>query len=52
MKTVIYKMNSNNVVRITNEVVLFSDLKDDEDFMPLTLWNEGCELMGLPLIKE
>lgn len=50
-KSVIYKMNSYTVVRIVTGNISFNDLKEDEDFMPLSLWNEGSESFGYPLIK-
>ena len=41
MKTVIYKMANLEVVRVTEEEVCITSLKDDEDMMPADLWNQS-----------
>lgn len=38
METVIYKINTLEIVKITTEDVDVTKLKDDEDFMPKSLW--------------
>ena len=44
MKTVIYKMANLEVVRVTEEDVCISSLKDDEDMMPADMWNESDDV--------
>lgn len=39
MKTIVYKMSDGSIVRIADEVLL-SDLKDDEDFCPLSFYEQ------------
>jgi hypothetical protein len=39
MKTVIYKFKTLKVVRVVEEEVCITSLKDDEDMMPAEIWN-------------
>ncbi len=41
MKTIIYKFKTLTPVKITEENVCFTSLKDDEDMMPYDLWLKG-----------
>ena len=41
MKTVIYKMATLKVVRVTEDDVCITSLKDDEDMMPAEMWNQS-----------
>lgn len=43
MKTVVYKMNSNKIVRITEENISFKDIEEDEDYCPLRFFEETEE---------
>jgi hypothetical protein len=38
MRSVIYKLGSFKVVKVVDEVSV-TELKEDEDFMPVDLWN-------------
>lgn len=40
MKTIIYNMNNGKPIRITDEDVCITQLNDNEDFMPLSMWEE------------
>lgn len=40
MKTIIYNYKTGQPLRITTDEVSISDLKNDEDFMPLSMWEE------------
>jgi hypothetical protein len=44
MKTVIYKFNTLEVVRVVEEEVCITSLKDDEDMMPAELWNQSSSV--------
>jgi len=46
MKTVIYNMRTQEIIRVVDCVPNLSELNDVEDFMPVKLWNEGCESSG------
>jgi hypothetical protein len=41
MKTIIYKFATLKPVKVTEEDVCITSLKDDEDMMPYDLWLEG-----------
>ena len=41
MKTIIYKFATLQPVKITEEDICITSLKDDEDMMPYDLWLEG-----------
>ena len=41
MKTIIYKFTTLQPVKVTEEDVCITSLKDDEDMMPYELWLEG-----------
>ena len=41
MKTIIYKFTTLQPVKVTEEDVCITSLKDDEDIMPYDLWLEG-----------
>ena len=50
MRTVIYKQCTYKIVRVVDGEVSFSDLKDDEDFMPVDMWNESDDKEHFPTI--
>ena len=41
MKTIIYNFNTLEPIRVTEENVCITSLKDDEDMMPYDMWLEG-----------
>ena len=50
MKTVIYKHTNFQIVKVTDEDVDVSQLKDDEDFMPVSMWNSSDDKDTFPII--
>ena len=50
MKSVIYKINTFEVVRVA-ENVKFDDIEDDEDFMPISLWNQSEDKEKFPILN-
>lgn len=50
-KTVIYIMANNKVVAIVDVPPDLRTLDKSMDFMPLSVWNAGMELMGKPTIR-
>ena len=40
MKIIIYNMINGKPIRITDENVCITQLNDNEDFMPLSMWEE------------
>lgn len=40
MQTVIYKFNSYQIVNITSDEVSFASIEDDEDFCPLSFFEQ------------
>ena len=44
MKTVIYDYRTLKVLRVTDEDVCITSLRDNEDMMPVSLWNEGINV--------
>lgn len=46
MKTIIYKFANLQPVKVTEDDVCITSLKDDEDMMPYDLWLEGG---GVPI---
>ena len=40
MQTVIYKLSTNKIVRITSDNVGISNIKNDEDFCPLSFFEQ------------
>lgn len=36
----LYKLNSNKIVRITTENISLSDIKEDEDFCPISFFEQ------------
>ena len=40
MQTVIYKFNSYQIVKITSDEVSFSSIEEDEDFCPLSFFEQ------------
>ena len=51
MRTVIYKERTYAIVRIVEGEVSISDIKQDEDFMPVDLWNQSEDKKHFPTIK-
>lgn len=47
---VIYSIPSYSIIRIVDEVSI-TELKDDEDFMPIELWNQSNNKKIFPLIN-
>lgn len=47
---VIYSIPSYSIIRIVDEVSI-TELKDDEDFMPIELWNQSNNKEIFPLIN-
>ena len=50
MREVIYKMDTFKIVKVTENVSI-TDLKDDEDFMPVELWNQSDDKERFPTIE-
>jgi hypothetical protein len=46
MRTVIYNVFTGELIKVVENAPNFFDLKNDEDFMPVCLWNSGCESSG------
>ncbi len=51
MKTVIYTLPNYSIVKVTSEDVNITDLKDNEDFMPVDVWNESDDKVRFPTIE-
>ena len=49
MKTIIYKFATLEPIRLTEEDICITSLKEDEDMMPYTDWLEGD---GKPFNQE
>jgi len=47
MRTVVYKLGSFKVVDVVDDISI-TDLKDDEDFMPLDMWNQSSDKERFP----
>ena len=41
MKTIIYKSATSEPIKLTDEDICITSLKDDEDMMPYDLWLKG-----------
>jgi hypothetical protein len=50
MRTVIYKERTYAIVRVVEGDVSISDIKQDEDFMPVDMWNESDDKEHFPTI--
>ena len=50
MREVIYKMNTFEIVRVSDNVSI-NDLKDDEDFMTVEMWNQSDNKEKFPTIE-
>ena len=50
MRTVIYKMSNFGIVRVVEGSVSISDIKQDEDFMPVDMWNDSDDKENFPTI--
>lgn len=51
MKTVVYNMFDFKIRYITEKEIIFSDLKNDEDFMSVELWNTSEDKESFPIIN-
>ena len=51
MRTVIYKERTYAIVRVVEGEIEISDIKQDEDFMPVDMWNESGDKVNFPTIK-
>ena len=51
MRTVIYKERTYAIVRVVEGDVSFSDIKQDEDFMSVDMWNESEDKKHFPTIE-
>ena len=51
MRTVIYKERTYAIVRIVEGEISISDIKQDEDFMPVDMWNQSDNKNIFPTIK-
>ena len=47
MRSVIYKIKDFRVVKVVDDVNIM-DLPNDEDFMPLDMWNEATDKERFP----
>ena len=46
MKTVIYNVFTGELIKVVDNPPEFFNLKSEEDFMPVSLWNAGCTSSG------
>lgn len=51
MKTVIYKERTFKIVRVVDCEISITDLSDDEDFMPVDIWNQSDDKENFPTIN-
>lgn len=51
VKTVIYVMATNKIISVVDVPPDLRTLDKSLDCMPLSMWNEGMEMMGKPTIR-
>lgn len=51
MKTVVYNASTFKVLRVTDEDIDIVTLPQDQDFMPVDLWNQSDDKKRFPTIE-